>query len=401
MGHSRESLTRFPDAGYVPEVDGLRGIAIFLVLVHHFAPHVQNIWVERELHTGWIGVDLFFAVSGFLITGILVRTREDRRYYSNFYVRRALRIFPLYYLLLFILFTLIPRMQGGPYFETAFVGESGSPLWYVFYLGNVREAIVGDGPGYLLAPLWSLSIEEHFYLLFPVVVACLSLRSLRRLLLVLVTTAPLIRFAFLLAFPENERIQYVGTVCRLDGLSLGGLLALATEGKSLASWRRITFFAMIVMLALLATAFATGGLVHTGAFCRVWGYSLVAITAGSVVLYGVANRGCRSTGWLRSSGLCSLGKICYGTYLFHRPVEIGLLKVLAFAGISAPPDAVWLVFAKCGAAIGVAAISWNLFEKPILRFKRYFVSENPAFRPTAIDNALLPYVSDLGQNEAS
>src|SRR5437764_12858768 len=148
-----------PEARYVPEVDGLRGIAILLVLVHHFGPHVQSPWVQRAMHLGWIGVDLFFVISGFLITGILLRTRADQQYYSNFYMRRALRIFPLYYLLLFSVFTLIPLVEGGPYFETAFVAESGSPAWYLFYLGNVREAITGHEPAYFLAPLWSLSIE--------------------------------------------------------------------------------------------------------------------------------------------------------------------------------------------------------------------------------------------------
>ena len=133
--------------GYIAELDGLRGIAILLVLVHHFWP-TSGVWEQygHLPHLGWIGVDLFFVISGFLIGGILLDTKHEPHYFKNFYIRRALRIFPLYYLFLIVVFTLVPMTEGGPYRLTDFIQASGSPLWYFCYLGNMREAILGPAP---------------------------------------------------------------------------------------------------------------------------------------------------------------------------------------------------------------------------------------------------------------
>lgn len=360
--------------GYIRELDGLRGIAILLVLVHHFGPATHSLWLERTLHLGWIGVDLFFAISSFLIAGILLNTKGEQRYFSNFYSRRAIRIFPLYYLLLLVFFTLIPLAQGGPYFETEFLRQSGSPLWYVFYLGNLREAMTGVEPAYFLAPTWSLCIEEHFYLAFPLAVALLSTAGLKRMLWILAVTAPLIRWGFLITFPENERIQYLGTICRLDVLALGCLLALWIRSADLLPYRRQLAVAAALLLTILAGAFVAGGLDRTQPFCRVWGYSLVGLTAACLVLTVVLHRNQPATAWLRSTWLCSLGKICYGIYLLQRPSEIALLKSLKLLGIETPAEALWLSGLKCIVAIAVAGVSWHFLERPLLRFKDYFLS---------------------------
>src|SRR5262245_55356351 len=133
MNGEQESSPTSLVRGHIRELDGLRGIAIALVMIHHFWPRsgplTQARWQEIA-HLGWIGVDLFFVVSGFLITGILLDTRGEPNYYRNFYARRALRIFPLYYVFLTAAFVLIPPVQRGSYYQTAFLRESGSPLWY-------------------------------------------------------------------------------------------------------------------------------------------------------------------------------------------------------------------------------------------------------------------------------
>src|SRR5947209_7946538 len=112
-------------------------------MLHHFWPTggLLGPWAPWA-HVGWIGVDLVFIISGFLITGILLDTRGERGYFARFYYRRALRIVPLYYLFLLAAFILIPLAQQGPYFQTPFLEESGSPLWYIFYGGNIREAVL-------------------------------------------------------------------------------------------------------------------------------------------------------------------------------------------------------------------------------------------------------------------
>ncbi len=171
-------MSHYDYTGKIREIEGLRGIAILLVTIHHFWPHTEGGSFARLAplaHLGWIGVDLFFVISGFLIGGILLDTKCQPGFFRNFYARRVLRIFPLYYALVVSLFVLIPVSQslihGVGYWQSEFIQQSGSPLWYACYLGNVRESITGVEPAYCLAPLWSVSIEEQFYLFSPLLIS--------------------------------------------------------------------------------------------------------------------------------------------------------------------------------------------------------------------------------------
>jgi peptidoglycan/LPS O-acetylase OafA/YrhL len=369
--------------GHIRELDGLRGIAILLVMLHHFWPTRGILAPWKPLaHLGWIGVDLFFVISGFLITGILLDTRESPRYFRNFYARRALRIFPLYYLFLALAFLLIPLAQGGPWWESEFVSTSGSPLWYVLYGSNVREAITGHEPAYVLAPLWSLSIEEQFYLSFPLVVVLVSPRSLRRLLLALVLLAPLWRTVTMLLWPANERIQYLATFSRMDVLALGGILALLFRSKEMLLLRPATTRRLLLLaLAGCGIAFALTGLDRTQPFCRTAGYSLVGLLFALLICWTAQNRGLPATGWLRFGPLCSLGTICYGTYLLQRPAEVIVGKLASRVGLASDLDSLPGLFVKCVAAVGIAFLSWNCFEKPLLSLKRRFRTDHhPASR---------------------
>jgi peptidoglycan/LPS O-acetylase OafA/YrhL len=369
--------------GYIRELDGLRGIAILLVLLHHFWPAQGPLQrFAHVAHLGWIGVDLFFVISGFLIAGILLDTRADPGYYRNFYARRCLRIFPLYYLFVVGLFVVIPAFQDGPYGQTTFLRQSGSPAWYLLYLGNVRESITGKEPAYFLAPLWSLSIEEQFYLAFPLLVARLEPPRLRRLLIALIAAAPIYRAITVLLIPHNERIQYLSTPSRMDELALGGLLALLVRTRPVLPRPGHAAAVFFCGAAALCAAFLLGGLDRTRIFCRVIGYSMIGATCAALVLWAVLSRGREEARLLRAGWLCSLGKICYGVYLLQRPVEIALLKISGKLGLALDPTSGVTVLAKCAAAIGVAAISWHLFEKQLLRLKGLFASRNhPALRP--------------------
>jgi peptidoglycan/LPS O-acetylase OafA/YrhL len=361
--------------GHIQELDGLRGIAIVLVLLHHFWPHTGPLHRFSALaHLGWIGVDLFFVISGFLITGILLDTLGDRNYYRNFYARRALRIFPLYYLFLLAAFTLIPHLQSGRDSAGEFVRQSGSPLWYAFYLGNLREAIVGKEPAYILAPLWSLSIEEQFYISFPFVVACLSRERLRTLLRAMVFLAPAFRLVMFFLVPGNERIQYLATFSRVDVLSLGCLLALEfrTPRAAPQTWPVGKLF--VGLLGAMAAAFALKGLDRMLPFCRIAGYSLVAFTFAALVAWTVVNRGSKATGWLRSAPLGYLGRLCYGIYLLQRPAEVILVKIGPKLGLHPESGSVLMLAARCVTAVALATISWYLFERNVLKLKRWFTS---------------------------
>lgn len=369
-------------SGHILELDGLRGVASLLVLFHHFWPTepggLQK--VANVAHLGWIGVDLFFVISGFLIGGILLDTAGRKDYYLTFYVRRALRIFPLYYLFLTVLFVVIPLAQKGAYLTTAFVRESGHPLWYFLYLGNIREALTNHEPAYFLAPLWSLSIEEQFYLTFPLFVAVLNRKHLRLLLCALILMAPLLRFLSLVWFPRSERIQYLATPCRMDVIALGVLIALEFRSGTFVRAKRYASACLLVLLIGLAIAFRLGGLDRLQPFCRIAGYSLVAFTFSAFVLWTVLHRGLVATAFLRFPAFTRIGKLCYGVYLLQRPTEVAFLKVLSHWHLSSGASPLLLMFGKIVSTVLVASISWYLFESRILQAKKYFAERSSRWK---------------------
>lgn len=374
--------------GYCPELDGLRGIAILLVLLHHFWPHsgvLADPFLTKAAHLGWIGVDLFFVISGFLITGILLDTRGDAHYYRNFYVRRGLRIFPLYYVFLLAAWTVLPRL---PESGAAFVRDSGSPLWYFLYMGNVREAITGVEPAYVLAPLWSLSIEEQFYITFPLVVALLGARRLWRCLWVLIAAAPLFRVTFYFLAPDNERIQYLATFSRMDNIAMGCLIATGLRLDVLRIPGKTLNRLLGAGAAVMALAFLGNGLDRTQPFCRIAGYSLTSAFFAIALMWTIHHRSSLASAFLRWGPLIGLGKICYGVYLLQRPAEVIVNKGLEVTGIEVDPTLMLPV--KMTAALATAWVSWRLFEEPILRLKAYFASSrHPAGLSTDPEKAVV------------
>jgi len=363
------------------ELEGLRGIAILLVTIHHFWPDGQGLYATLAplAHLGWLGVDLFFVISGLLIGGILLDTRNTAGYFRNFYARRVLRIFPLYYLLVASLFIVVPLAQmhryDVSYAESAFVRQSGSPLWYLMFAGNIRESLTGVEPAYFLAPLWSISIEEQFYLLSPLLIYQLSSVRLKRTLLYLILISPCFRIAMLWLAPDNERIQYLATVSRLDNLSMGLLLAVMLRTTAMPS-ATLTRHVLLWSGLLLGVAFALGGLDRNGWFCRVFGYSFIAFFFSVLVYWAVLTRGRREVAFLRARWLMYLGGLCYGLYLLQRPVETLVLSLFESAGIALESQPLLSLLGPTLASVAVAHVSWHVFEKPINRLKSNFKSEN-------------------------
>jgi peptidoglycan/LPS O-acetylase OafA/YrhL len=356
--------------GQISQLDGLRAVAIFLVLCHHFWPTSGFLTPFADIaHAGWIGVDLFFVISGFLICGILLDTRERPAYFRNFYARRSLRIFPLYYSFLAAVAIAIPIIQRSQ----EFFNQSGSIWWYILYGGNIREAITGHEPAYVLAPLWSLSIEEQFYISFPLIVWLLGPQRLWKFLWLLVIAAPVFRLVTFFLWPLNERIQYLATFSRMDNIAIGCLIATAFRldkiNVSIITARRIAFSAFLV----LATAFTLGGLNRMRPFCRIAGYSMTAFSFAAVLIWAVVAR----PRWLQLLPLTSLGKICYGVYLLQRPSQIVLGKLLLRMNIHL--DSTTLFFAYIAFSILIATISWNVFERHVLKLKdRFVLARKPA-----------------------
>ncbi len=369
------SSSRLPPAlagGFIAELDGLRGIAIVTVMLHRFWPDTGPL--ARYAQLGWIGVDLFFVISGFLITGILLDTKSEPRSFRNFYARRVLRIFPLYYLFIGAVFLVVPTLQPGPYLSSPFIQSSGSPLWYFLYLGNVPEAATGHDTPLLVGMVWSLAIEEQFYLVFPLFVGILSRKRLCQVLIGAILFAPAFRLATMLAFPHNERMQYLATPARVDVIAVGCLLAILVRAPSFRPTRRRVGTALAAALMLFVATFLVGGLDRTRPFGRVLGYTVVAGLFGLLLLWTVMNRGNASTSVLRRRPLMYFGKLCYGLYLLHRPAMILVSAAAAKLRIVTPHAHVLIVLADLGVALGLASTSWYAFERPILRLKSRFAN---------------------------
>src|SRR5271168_1894347 len=171
----------------VPQLDAVRGIAILLVMLVNTSEKYPELHLQHFIANGWMGVDLFFVLSGFLITGILLDTRSSEHYFKTFYARRVLRILPLYYSVLVFMFVVVPLLRPA---DAHSIFERASPWWaFPLFLQNflVARSTNATGP---LGVAWSLAIEEQFYLLWPLVVRYCPIRLLRRLATILILLSP-------------------------------------------------------------------------------------------------------------------------------------------------------------------------------------------------------------------
>ena len=219
--------------GHLPALDGIRGLAILMVMVYHLTllpgdAGVDRIWAAVAAF-GWAGVDLFFVLSGFLITGILWEARggPPGAYFRNFYARRTLRIFPLYYAVMVLLLVVLPRL---PHPQAARYGAvGGEQVWYWTYLSNFAIGLRHEWNLGSLDVSWSLAIEEQFYLVWPAVVLLLGRRALMGFCAAVVAAAVLCRTALTLSGGHPIAISVL-TPCRMDALAVGAFLALAVRG---------------------------------------------------------------------------------------------------------------------------------------------------------------------------
>jgi peptidoglycan/LPS O-acetylase OafA/YrhL len=381
-------------SGYVAELDGLRGIAILLVMIHRMYPHAGG--TPWPIEAGWIGVDLFFVISGFLIAGILIDTRDDPDYFRNFYARRVLRIFPLFYLLVGGMLLAFP-LAGHP----DFVRQAGSPLWYLLQLGNVPESLLGRDPPYWLTPVWSLAIEEQFYLTFPLLVRWSRPERLARWLVAAALLALGVRLATTALIPDRERLQYLFTLCRLDTIAIGCLLAVFVRSARYPAWRAALPRVLAPVLVGAIAVWLITRLDRTTWFGRTLGYDIVAIGFAALVLLVFERRDRASTAILRTAPLRYLGKRCFGLYLLHRPADTLVTALVMRAGLD-DTSLAWLPV-KIAAALALATVSWRLIEQPFLRQKRRFTSKaRPRIaRPAVIATTTILWLFAACQSSSS
>ena len=383
------SAAPLPWRGHIPALDGLRGVAILLVMLLHFQLDAPDTTLghayQSVVDSGWAGVDLFFVLSGFLITGILYDNRADENYFRTFYVRRVLRIFPLYFGFLAVRFFVAPQL-----FQPEWVDLHSPPsqqAWAWLYLTNLQIALFGgDGVAPFTAHFWSLAIEEQFYLVWPAVVLLLPRRRLLALCVGMVAGALLLRTVLVFAL-DNYAATYYFTPARMDALALGALIALVVRGpggmEPLLRWRAPVLAASG---AAISVFFFWRGLWWRDPLVGTVGFTVVGLFFAALLVSAVAApAGSRLQRACSARVLRFFGRYSYSLYVFHLVVH-RVLKRTLFDPERAPAFVLGiplqLVFLVTATAISVvlAVASWHLFEKHFLKLKGRFEYGRPGRR---------------------
>ncbi len=395
---SEAATAQIPSLGkHVPALDGLRGLAILVVMCFHSLVLRADMGTAANFylkvgHAGWMGVDLFFVLSGFLITGILHDAKGTPRYFTTFYARRSLRIFPLYYLFLVFAFLIVPaQFRITP-------EAKASQIWTWLYLSNLApwwdENFASTYP---LSHLWSLAIEEQFYLVWPLVIFSLS-RSAAVKLCLFIIPATFVGRCVLISMGVSEGQIYSTTFCRLDTLAVGALIALTIRGPAgLAGALRPAKIAAALGAIGILGVFVKQRTLFEGPWLFTIGLTAVAVCCGGVLVLVLAARtGSIVSRILNNALLRSLGKYSYAMYLFHLPVQL----YVSYHWWTREPILNGQVSPIVGQLIThlqlfvvtylLAMASWWLFESHVLKLKRFFEyrkdaqSGSPAVSPAIV-----------------
>ena len=338
------------------ELDGLRAVAVLAVAWSHWAP--------RDLLFGlpWgTGVQLFFVISGFLITGILLDNKPteaspaaSRRLWRNFYLRRALRIFPLFYLVLLVSW----------WFSVDPIESTWQ--WHAFYLSNVYYFLGNSRDAFL--HFWSLSVEEQFYFIWPFLVLLLPARQLQTALILMIVAAPMFKSA-VIATSGMEQVRYLPVSC-LDALGIGALLASTARQPIQVRWNASAIGSVCLFLGL-PVAVAVGAL-QAIASLPSWldaiGHTGLVLFYGWIVIRAAEGFGGAVSAVLRFKPITYLGKISYGIYIYHFFAP----RIVSALGIDSLHNGVTGRLAAYSiVTLVIAALSWHAFEAPINGLKRW------------------------------
>lgn len=423
--HSNSSALRsadpfFSGRKHFPELDGLRGTAIVLVLICHYSFWIAPPdWLVAILKLisfqGWIGVNLFFVLSGFLITGILLDSKGQQCYFRNFYFRRTLRIFPLYYgVLLSALAVLLamrarlPNFYASDHHARALLAAMP---WFFTYTTNIGEALLNLNASYF-NHFWSLAVEEQFYLVWPMMVFALPARRLFTLCIGLAAAALACRIGMTLAGFSSGSI-YLFTPCQLDPLAAGAAVAIILRDRELAEkiGRLMPWAAWILLVAVGAVLVGGPALgllsealprqvIEYGNPARglavivwpnVWELNffdtLVALAFAFGLLQVISQPGGLLRRLLMWHPLRIAGTYSYGLYVYHYIVlalaEAAVYRLPWLGRLIGHSLAASLAFIVANAAVSfaIAFASYHLYEKHFLKLKKYFPERATAAVP--------------------
>ena len=386
-----ETLPPAENRRFYPALNGLRAVAVLLVFAEHYIDH-DNVF--PTLHWGWVGVNIFFVLSGFLITGILFDTQTSENRFRNFYARRALRIFPLYYAIILTAVFLYPIFRWKLY-----------PTWVLLplYLHNfarflalnswlhsqgAMDHLISTRPfrdpiGLVMGHFWSLCVEEQFYLIWPFIV--FSVKSRTKLRAVCLYGVILILFLRIGAvffvsksYLDADLLNRCLPFC-MDALLVGAFLALVQRGPEMQFCERflrpafyffLAFGAAGAVLYRVREAHLYSPSLH-GTFMSTFGFMVINVFSGMIVLFALQPVGFFYR-LLCSKPLRELGQISYGFYLFH---DLFHMEYIALAHRLHLPHSVEAgsisVFAFL-VTLFLSFLSFHFFEAPILRYKARF-----------------------------
>jgi peptidoglycan/LPS O-acetylase OafA/YrhL len=345
----------------VPELDGLRTIAIVAVVLFHIA-HAATGALKTLGSWGWMGVDLFFVLSGYLITGILLDSRAKPlgEFAGAFYAKRFVRIVPAFAVFMVALLA-APKFLGfAPDEYQVFV--AAQPWYWLFATNILFAAATSAWTVSATGPLWSLAVEEHFYLIWPWIVRWLAPRTLFRICVGIIVASPLLRLALLGPFHANPNAIYVLTVTRADGIAFGAAVAMLMRNKEqqalVRRWSLPTIIAGTVLT--LSVIAAAGDAEWYTAPMQVVGFSAVGLLAAGIVGYAVTH----SIRWLAARPVADFGhRYSYALYLWH-------MAAVQFVSARVEAHGTRAQIIAAGLGLLPAALSWHFVEAPALRLRR-------------------------------
>jgi peptidoglycan/LPS O-acetylase OafA/YrhL len=359
---------------HTPALDGIRGLAVLSVFVHHFGGGSSSVYLPIRLignivRSGWLGVSLFFVLSGFLISGILWDSFGQPHWWRNFYARRALRIFPLYYLA--VLLCLILSMAATRSIE--FPKGVGVLALYLQNFPPLFSALRAIPAAVKTSHLWSLGVEEQFYLFWPFILMAVGSRSTAKgACIVIFVTSVLFRIVAYRWFPSGEEWAYSCLLGRMGELSAGAYLALAIRGEERAAILEyaapaatVTFIVLVLTLSLSRSRTADSPLI------LVFGMSVAAILFASLIAIVLRPGPIQRLFEVRA--LRWVGKISYGIYVYHVLLEPAYTVITS--QIIHSTGYVFLIcrfFVAAILTLIISAMSFYGFERPIQRLKSRF-----------------------------